>query len=312
MQIAIVAAHWGLSVDDVLGAALEAERLGFPSFYLGDHFFVGPQIDSWDPYLLFTLMARATTAIRFGPFVTPVGFRPPWELGRWAAQLDVLSGQRFVMGLGVGWGTDEHRAYGVPYGSLGERFDRLDEYIQVMKLMWSEGPATFTGRYYHLDGANSLPKPVAGRPPILIGGGGERRTLRLVAEYAGEWNAPSLTPESFRRKREVLDGHCQAVGRDPSTIRRSMLSLGPIGATQVEVDEATRATMVLFPAPAGTSLADYRQSLKSRGSIVGGADEILDSLGRLSEAGVDEIVLVYAPGVLDFLASEVLPKASAL
>ncbi len=312
MQIALVAAPWGMSVDQVLGAALEAERLGFPTFYLGDHFFVGPQIDSYDPYLLFTLMARETSSIRFGPGVTPVGFRPPWELGRWAAQLDVLSGQRFVMGLGVGWGAEEHRAYGVPYGSLGERFDRLDEYIQVMKLMWSEGAATFTGRYYQLDGANSLPKPAAGRPPILIGGGGERRTLRLVAKYADEWNAQALTPDGFRRKLGVLEDHCQAVGRNPSTIRRSMLSVGPIGATQAEVDDATRSMMEMFPQPAGTTAAEYRERVKSNGAIVGGADEILDSLGRLSEAGLDEVLLLYAPGIAEFLAADVLPRAAAL
>ena len=101
-----------MSVDGVVeaGARSGTPRCGFPSFYLGDHFFVGPQIDSYDPYLLCTVLARETTSIRFGPVVTPIGFRAPWELGRWAAQLDVLSGQRFVMGLGVGWGDDERRA----------------------------------------------------------------------------------------------------------------------------------------------------------------------------------------------------------
>lgn len=312
MQISLVAAQWGKSVDEIIGAARETERLGFPAFYLGDHFFVGPQVDSYDPYLLFALMARETSSIRFGPLVTPVMFRPPWELGRWAAQLDVLSNQRFVMGLGVGWGVDEHRAYGVPYGSLGERFDRLDEYIQVMKLMWADAPASFSGRYYQLDGANSLPKPAAGRPPIVIGGSGERRTLRLVASYADEWNSGGLTLGDYQRKLGILDDHCAVVGRDPASIRHSKISLGPIGATQAEVDEATRSTMEMLPPPEQMSLAAYREGMKGRGAIVGGPSEILDSLGHLAEAGLDEVVMLYAPGVPDWLASDVLPKLARL
>ena len=201
---------------------------------------------------------------------------------------------------------------GVPYGSLGERFDRLDECIQVMKLMWTEGPATFTGRHYRLDGANSLPKPAAGRPPILIGGGGERRTLRLVAKYADEWNSQILTPDGYRRKRGVLKNTARRSDVIPLRIRQSMLSIGPIGATQAEVDDATRVLMEMFQAPAGTSVSEYREGMKSRGAIIGSADEILDSLGRLSEAGVEEVLVVHGPGVMEFLALEVVPKASAL
>ena len=312
MRISLGGAPWGMSVEGVVEAARHTERLGFPAFYLGDHFFLGPQIDSYDPYLLFTLIARETRTIRFGPFVTPVAFRPPWELGRWAAQLDVLSGQRFVMGLGVGYRDDEHRAYGVPYGPLRERFDRLDEYIQVMKLMWSPGPATFDGHYYQLDGANSLPKPAVGRPPILIGGGGEKRTLRLVAKYADEWNSQTLPPDGYRRKRAVLEEHCAAVGRDPSTIRRSMISIGAIGATEAEVDDATRVVMEMYSPPAGTTAEAYREGMKSRGALVGGAEEILDSLGRLAEVGLEEVVMIYSVGAAEFLASDVLKRAAAL
>ncbi len=310
MKISIVSGPWGASVDEVIGSAREAERLGFSSWYLGDHFFVGPQVDSYDPFLLFTLVARATNTIRFGPLVSPVTFRPPWEMGRWAAQLDVLSGQRFVMGLGVGWNADEHRAYGIPYGSLGERFDRLDEYIQVMKLLWADGPAKFSGQFYQLDGADALPKPSAGRPPIVIGGGGERRTLRLVAKYANEWNAPMLAPDAYRAKRAVLAKHCAAVDRDPATIWYSMLSVGPIGGTPSEIDTATRTHMEMFSPRTDISPAEYRAGLKARGGIVGGRDEILDALGGLAEAGVNEMVFVDTPGVLQFLASEVAPVAS--
>ena len=312
MQIGIVSGPWGASVDEVIGSAREAERLGFPSWYLGDHFFVGPQLESYDPFLLFTLVARATSTIRFGPLVSPVTFRPPWEMGRWAAQLDTLSGQRFVMGLGVGWIADEHRAYGVPYGSLKERFDRLDEYIQVMKLLWADGPAKFSGKFYQLDGADALPKPSAGRPPIVIGGGGERRTLNLVAKYANEWNAPTLSPDAYRAKRSVLAKHCEAVDRDPATIWDSMVSVGPIGATLAEIDIATKTLMELFLPGTSGSLAEYRAGLKARGAIVGGREEILDALGGLADAGVNEVVFFDSPGVLQFLASEIAPAVAKL
>lgn len=312
MEIGLVLGPWGMSPDTFVSVIKEAEALGFSSFYAGDHFFVGPQLDSPEPYLLFTLAARETSRIRFGPLVTPVMFRSPWELGKWAAQLDLLSGGRFVMGLGVGWSEAEHRAYGIAYPPLKERFDRLDEAIQLMRAMWGPGPASFAGRYYQLEGVDALPKPAAGRPPIMIGGGGEQRTLGLAAKYAAEWSAPGLMPEAFKRKLEILAGHCDRVGRDPATIRHSMLSMGPIGATQEAIEAATQLQYSRIPPPSPMSMADYRASMKQRGAIVGGAGEVLESLGGLAEAGVDEVLFVYGPGVPEFLASTVLGAARRL
>jgi F420-dependent oxidoreductase-like protein len=312
MEIGLVAGPWGMDADEVVGAVQSAERLGFASFYLGDHFYVGQQLESYDPYILFTLVARETSRIRFGPLVTPVMFRAPWNLGRLAAQIDILSGGRFVLGLGAGWSEAEHTTYGVPYPPLKERFDRLDEAIQVMRAMWAPGPASFQGQYYRLRDAEALPKPGAGRPPILIGGGGEQRTLRLAAKYAQEWSGPGLAPAEFRRKLDVLAGHCEQVGRDPATIRHSMLSMGPIGATEADIDAATKQQMERTPPPEPMSLAEYRAALKARGGIVGGVEEIIDSLGQLSEAGVDEALFVYSPAVPAFLASAILPKVARL
>lgn len=312
MKVGLVVGPWGMDAEAFLGAIKDAERLGFSSFYVGDHFFVGPFLDSYDPYLLMALAARETRTITFGPLVTPVMFREPWIVGRWAAQIDLLSGGRFVMGLGVGWQEAEHAAYGIPYPPLRERFDRLEEMILLMKQMWQPGPGQFAGKYYQLNGPDTLPKPAEGRPPILIGGGGERRTLKLVARYGSEWSAPGLSPDELRRKLEVLAGHCEHVGRNPAEIRCSMLSMGPIGATATEIDAATQQQMERTPPATEMSLADYRAVLKERGGIVGGVEEIVDSLGRLAEAGVNEALFVYAPGVPEFLASEVLAKAAAL
>lgn len=312
MEIGLVAGPWGMDAGEVVDAVRSAEELGFASCYLGDHFYVGQQLESFDPYILFTLIARETGRIRFGPLVTPVMFRAPWNLGRLAAQIDLLSGGRFVLGLGAGWSEAEHRTYGVPYPPLKERFDRLDEAIQVMQAMWGPGPASFNGTYYRLQEADTLPKPAPGRPPILIGGGGERRTLALAAKYAHEWSGPGLAPAEFKRKLDVLAEHCGREGRDPSTIRHSMLSMGPIGATQADIDAATQQQMDRTPPPEPMTLAEYRAALKARGGIVGGVGEIIDSLGQLAEAGVDEALFVYSPALPAFLASEILPRTAAL
>ena len=316
MDIGFAVGPWDVSFDDFSYSIAAAERHGFASYYLGDHFYVGEQLDSLEPYLLFALAARETERIRFGPLVTPVMFRPPSNVGRLAAQLDLLSGGRFVLGLGVGWGEAEHRTYGTDWPRLGERFDRLDEYIQVMRAMWGEGPASFEGEYYRLSEVDSLPKPAAGRPPILIGGGGEKRTLKLVAKYAAEWNSVDLSPEAFRHKCEVLAAHCADVGRDPATIRRSMTTIGFVGATDEEVEEATLVQMQRTPPPGNPTPAEYRAALREGGAIMGTAGEVVDQLGRLAEEGLDEVQFVYFDLTTDslpaFLASEVMPQVADL
>ena len=316
MDIGFAVGPWGVSFDDFSYSIAAAERHGFASYYLGDHFYVGEQLDSLEPYLLFALAARETERIRFGPLVTPVMFRPPSNVGRLAAQLDLLSGGRFTLGLGVGWGEAEHRTYGVEWPSLRERFDRLDEYIQVMRAMWGEGPATFEGDYYRLREADALPKPAAGRPPVLIGGTGEKRTLRLVAQYADEWNSVDLTPDAFRHKNEVLAAHCADVGRDPATVRRSMTTIGFVGATDAEVEAATLTQMQRTPPPGDPTPAEYRAALREGGAIMGTAGEVVDQLGRLAEGGMDEVQFVYFDLTTDslpaFLASDVLPQVADL
>lgn len=292
-----------------------AERLDFPTLFRSDHYFIGRQQDSLEAYLSFVVAARETSRIRFGPLVSPVTFRHPVDVARMAAQIDLLSGGRFVMGLGAGWNEPEHRAYGLPFPPTKERFDRLDEAIQVIQKLWTESPASFDGRYYRLEGADCLPKPAPGRPPILIGGGGEKRTLRLVAKYAVEWNSVNVSPEQYAHKMDVLRGHCHAVGRDPGEIYRSMMSFGVIGPSRAHIDRATERIMGMFGAPAGTTLEAFREGMKQRGMIVGGTDEVVDHLGRLAEAGLQEIVFQHfdfdSDDVPEYLAAEIVPRVAA-
>jgi len=289
-----------------------AERLGFPTVFRSDHYFIGPQQDSLEAYLSFVMAAQVTSRIRFGPLVSPVTFRHPVDVSRMAAQIDQLSGGRFVMGLGAGWNEPEHRAYGLPFPPVKERFDRLEEAIQVITKLWEPGPANFEGKYYRLEGAEALPKPARGRIPVLIGGSGERRTLRLVAKYADEWNGVNLSPEVYRQKVAVLERHCEDIGRDPKTIRRSMMAFGIIGPTERDLDAASERLMQMFGAPAGMSPAEFRKRQKERGLIVGSTDEVVDTLGQLAELGLQEVQFQHfnfdSDAVPEYLAAEIAPR----
>lgn len=315
MQIGLmVEGQNGLTWERWIHIVQMAERLKFPSLFRSDHYFIGRQQNSLDTYLSFAVAARESSTLRFGPLVTPVTFRSPVDHARAAAQIDLLSGGRFVMGVGAGWNEPEHVAYGIPFPPVKERFDRLDEAIQVMRALWTSDDARFDGRYYQLEGANLQPKPAAGRPPLLIGGGGEKRTLRLVARYANEWNAVNMTPDVLRHKLEVLDGHCATEGRDPAAIRHSMMAFALVGPTERELDRATERLMGIFGAPAGMSPADFRQAAKGRGQIVGGTDEVVEALGKLAEAGLHEVQFQHFnfddDTVPEFLAAEVAPKVA--
>jgi F420-dependent oxidoreductase-like protein len=306
----------GLTWERWLHIVKLAERLKFPTLFRSDHYFIGEPQDSLEAYLSFVLAAHETTTLRFGPLVTPVTFRSPVDVGRMAAQIDLLSGGRFVMGLGAGWNESEHKAYGIPFPAVKERMDRLEEALQLIHTLWTESPATFTGKYYQLEGADLKPKPAAGRPPILIGGSGEKRTLRLVARFADEWNCVNLAPDVYAQKRQVLEQHCEAEGRDPSTIARSMMAFAVLGPDEATLDRGTRRIMQLWGAPQGTSPADYRAGMRSRGLLAGGTEEIVDTLGRLADQGLEEIDLQHLDfdddTVPEYIAAELAPRVRDL
>jgi F420-dependent oxidoreductase-like protein len=292
-----------------------AERLRFPTVFRSDHYFIGRQQDSLEAYLSFVAAAKETRSIRFGPLVSPVTFRSPVDVGRMAAQLSQMSGGRFVMGLGAGWNEAEHRAYGIPFPPVKERFDRLEEAIRVIQALWGEGPASFDGKYYRLDGADCLPKPP--EPPLLlIGGAGEKRTLRLVARYAGEWNCTNQAVDSYRHKVQVLERHCEAEQRDPATIRRSMMAFGLVGPSQASIDSATRRVMSMFAPGQDIDPEVFRQRFRERGSIAGSTGEVVDHLGRLAELGLEEVQFQHfdfdSDEVPEYLAGEIAPQVAAL
>ena len=293
------------------------ERLGFSSILRSDHFFMGGiQRDSLDSFLSFVVAAEETSRVRFGPLCTNFNQRSPVQVGRMAAQIDILSGGRFALGLGVGWYEPELRAYGIELAPTPERFDRLDEGVDLMKALWSPGPSTYRGRYYSIEDVDCRPKPGPGRPPIVIGGTGEKRTLLAVAKHADEWNCDGyLSPKDYAHKLSVMERHCEAVGRDPATIRRSMLVHVVTGPTQEAIDRVARAGRDLLGASEWTS-RDTIQEAESQGMLVGMADMVVDELGPLAEMGVEEVQFQHydfnSDEAPEYIASEIMPELDRL
>ena len=231
----------------------------YDSVWVADHFVPGqrwrhPSGPLLECLTALTYYAAVYPDYDYGTIVLANSYRPPTLLAKMAATLQSLTRGRFILGIGAGWMESEYLAYGYPFPRAGVRIDQLEEGLQVIKAMWTQSPATFEGRYYQVREAycNPLPNP---RPPILIGGGGEQKTLRVVARHADWWNLPSGTPDDFARKKEILAGYCREIGRDPSEIRLSWEAAGvavaPTRAAALQVaaaDPFHRAGM----SPAGT------------------------------------------------------------
>jgi F420-dependent oxidoreductase-like protein len=225
----------------------EAEQLGYDWASVGDHFMANPaaggrETDPWlEGWTALAALAEATSRIRVGVLVTSVGYRHPALLAKMAATLDVISGGRLEFGIGAGYLEAEYRMYGLAFPPASVRIAQLDEAIRVCKLLWTQERTNFAGTYFTLTDAVCAPKPVqTPHPPIWIGGGGERKTLRVVAEHADGWNAFPAPLPVLEHKLDVLRDHCAAVGRDYDAIRKQM-ALNVIvrpGAAQVAEEVA--------------------------------------------------------------------------
>ena len=291
-----------------------AERLGFPSVFRSDHYFINDQRASLETWTSLAVAARETSTIRFGPLVAPVTFRHPVDVGRMAAQIDLLSGGRFVMGVGNGWHQPEHDAYGIPFPEPAERAARLGEAIQPDE--GDVGARASVVRRQVLPAKREidvLPKPAPRRPYLLVGGNGPKRTLRYAAQYADEWNTVNSPLETLAERIAILDAHCEAVGRDPASIRRTMMTFAFVGPDDATIER----NMDRFPRMTGDgSLKERKAALRARGQLVGGAEEVVDQLGGLAELGISEVQFQHLDfhddTVPEFLASDVAPKVKGL
>jgi F420-dependent oxidoreductase-like protein len=249
-------------------------------------------------------LARDTSTIRLGTLVTPVTFRYPGPLAISVAQVDQMSGGRVELGIGAGWYAAEHTAYGIPFPDVRERFDRFEEQLAVITGLWETaegGTFSYDGKYYPVADSPALPRPAQRpRPPVIIGGGGPRRTPALTARYADEYNAAFTTPEQTAELYARVDGACRDLGRDPATLRRSIAQETCCGRTDAEVRRRSAA----FP-------RKDLDALRANG-LTGTPAELVDKLGRLAELGVTRVYLQVMDlddlDHLDLLASEVMPQ----
>jgi alkanesulfonate monooxygenase SsuD/methylene tetrahydromethanopterin reductase-like flavin-dependent oxidoreductase (luciferase family) len=250
------------------------EGLGFDSFWRGDHLYsvMGEyERDTIECWTSLALIATWTRQIQFGPNVSPMTFREPGLLAKMAASVDVLSGGRLVVGVGAGWYEAEHRDFGIPFPPLKERMDRMDAAFLTMREVWE----------------SRNPRPVRGTIPFLVGGGGERRTLRAVARHAQLWSMggrPEL--DAYRHKVEVLERHCQEIGRDPREIRRGFQTVFLVGRTREDLLRRAAALSSVIPPFRGQTPEQVLETLREK-NFAGTPAEIAEQMRPYIELGVD-------------------------
>jgi F420-dependent oxidoreductase-like protein len=262
--------------------ATAAESAGFDSVWVPDHLMQTPVVaPSTEPmlesYTTLGALAALTRRVRLGALVGGAAYRNATLLGKAVTTLDIISGGRAVLGIGAGWYEDEHVGYGYHFGSAPERFARLEEAISIVRSMFTQERTTFDGQTFSAVAALNSPRPVqAGGPPLLIGGSGEKRTLRLVARHADICNVTG-NPDRIRHLMEVLDGHCDAVGRKPGEICRTAVNMLIVG-------ESYEAAERLMPDA-------YRANPGHVRPIMGTADDVAEQLHDLLAAGLDGLIL---------------------
>ncbi|RBY95527.1 LLM class F420-dependent oxidoreductase [Blastococcus sp. TF02-8] len=296
----------GATYDDLLAVARRTEETGFDAFFRSDHYLTmggdglpGPT-DAW---ITLAGLARETRRIRLGTLMTAGTFRLPGPLAISVAQVDQMSGGRVELGIGSGWFEAEHTAYGIPFPSLGERFDRYEEQLAVLTGLWRTPVGEtfdFDGRHYRLTDSPALPKPVQeGGVPILVGGAGKKRTPRLAARYAAEFNVPFMSAEENDRLFAGVREACDEAGRDPSSLVYSSALVLCVGRDEAEI--ARRAAAI------GRDVDELRAH-----GVAGTPDEAVDVLGRYAEAGAQRVYLQVLDlsdlDHLDLVASEVAPQ----
>jgi F420-dependent oxidoreductase-like protein len=294
----------------VLAAACEEHGVG--TLFRSDHYL---SVDdrrergSLDAWTTLAALAAVTTRLRLGTLVSPVTFRHPAVLAKSVVTVDQVSGGRVELGIGAGWWEREHEVYGIPLPPVGQRMDMLEEQLQIIGAHWAEGPFTIEGTYYAARELDARPKPVQQpRPPLILGGKGGPRGLRLAARYADEYNTVMLGAEEVADVRRQLDQACEAEDRDPATLPLSMMTGWLVGTDQDELrDRATRLAQWKGQGDDGAAfLADLR-----KGTIAGTVPEALDQLHELERAGLTRLMAQHLLhrdlDAIELLGREVIP-----
>jgi F420-dependent oxidoreductase-like protein len=276
--------HAGLQkvpAAELVGLYKRIEDLGYGWISVWDHFYAADMTgdaECLEAVAMHAALALSTSKVRCGSLVYSVGYRHPAVLANAIATIDNLSGGRTDVGIGAGWSQMEYEAYGIPFPSTGTRMDQLEEGIQVLRGLLHDESTTFEGTWFQVRDARNEPRPVQAKLPIWVGGGGERRTLRIAAQYADGWNVPFVSPEDFAHKLGVLHAHCDDVGRDPAQIKATV----NVGMAFSEESLKTQ-----FGA-----MANYVRP----GVLFGTEEEMMDRIGQYVDAGAEQInIAMRAP-----------------
>ena len=276
--------HTGLqhtTTEELVALWRRIEDAGYGWISIWDHFYAADltgNANCLEAVAAHTALACSTTSVRCGSLVYCVGYRHPAVLAKALTTIDHLSNGRADIGLGAGWSQLEYDAYGIPFPSVGERMDMLEEAAACVRGLLHDERTSFGGRHFTLAEAQNEPRPVQTHLPVWIGGGGEKRTLRIAARYADGWNIPFVAPEEFARKRAVLHQHCEEVGRDPAEIRCAV----NVGLAWREEDLELQ-------------FGNLRMAVRP-GVLVGSDEEVLDRVGQYVDAGADQLnIAVRAP-----------------
>jgi F420-dependent oxidoreductase-like protein len=304
--------HWVTMLD--ITRRLEAGP--WESVWVYDHFHTVPvptEEATHEAWSLIAAFGAATQRLRLGQMCTCMAYRNPAYLAKVAATCDVISGGRIEMGIGGGWYEHEWKAYGYGFPSAGTRLGMLDEGVQIMRQMWTDGVATLDGKHYQVDGAIGRPLPVQdGGIPLWIAGGGEKKTLRIAAQYAQYTNFDA-TPETFRRKSEILEQHCRDVGRDVAEITRSSNFNVVIADTEKDVQDKLDWIDDHYRALVPEAEVERYSHLFRSGPLVGTPEQVVEGLRELEGLGLGYAIgyfvdAAYDPGSIDLFASQVIPE----
>src|SRR4051794_7654111 len=293
--------------DDWVGLAGACERLGFEALFRSDHYLsvagAGGRgsLDAWS-----TLcgLAAITSTLRLGTLVSPATFRHPSVLAKSATTADHISGGRIELGIGTGWLEAEHRAYGFPFPPIGTRMERLAEQLEIIAGLFADGPFSFEGEHYAVHELDALPKPVQRPLPLLMGGAAKRRGAALAARFAAEYNVVHTAPQEAAAARDRVRAACEESGRDPDTVRFSLMHAFVVGADQAEL--RTRADRLGEWQGERVDLDALRREW-----LVGTPDELIARLRDYEAVGVERVMLQHNlhrdTEALELLAAEVLP-----
>jgi F420-dependent oxidoreductase-like protein len=300
----------GASYDDLLRVARQSEQLGFGAFFRSDHF-LGMGTDGLpgptDAWVTLGALARETSTIRLGTLVTSVTFRWPGLLAVQVAQVDQMSGGRVELGIGAGWFDREHAAYAVPFPGIGERFELLEEQVEIITGLWETDHTNgarygFTGKHYTVTDSPGLPKPHQRKPPVIIGGSGRKRSAALAARFADEYNVPFLAFEEGLEVHERVRRACEEAGRDPASMVYSSAVVLCVGKDEAEFQR--RAANI-----------GHDPDMLRKTQLGGTVDEVLDKVGRYTDSGQSRLYLqtldLHDLDHLHLVAEEIKPHLQA-